>query len=58
MQPHVPTCLCPLCERTSGGDFAVRAYAEGEKDARARLSHPVANLLPSLIVEQSAQEAA
>lgn len=45
---HVPTCLCERCERTGGGDFAIRAYFQGDDTALSRLSDAVARLLPSL----------
>lgn len=51
MPAHVPTCLCPACERSGGGDFAVRAYAQGDRAAGVHLSKRVAALLPSIVVE-------
>jgi hypothetical protein len=37
-KPHLITGLCPMCERTGGGEFAVRAFMAGDDSAAARLS--------------------
>jgi hypothetical protein len=50
MRRHAPTCNCRHCERDGSGDFAVRAFAEGEREALDRLSKPVASVLPSLVL--------
>lgn len=47
---HTFTCCCDRCHLTGSGDFAVRAYADGEKEAIFRLAPPVASVLPSLVV--------
>lgn len=37
-KPHPPDCLCLTCERTGGGQLAVRAFMAGDDSAAARLS--------------------
>ncbi len=57
MRPRCPpTCMCEVCERSGGGDFAVRAYVEGDQDALLRLSSAVASILPSLAVRSPGDE--
>jgi hypothetical protein len=53
MRRHAPTCDCRHCERDDSGDFAVRAFTEGEREALNRLSNPVASVLPSLVVKKT-----
>jgi hypothetical protein len=45
-----PTCKCSTCERTGGGEFAVRAFMRGDDAAAARLS-------PAVVAALSAQRA-
>jgi hypothetical protein len=49
-RPHPVSCLCVSCERTGGGDFAVRAFVDGDRTAVLRLSASVVHALPSLLV--------
>ena len=51
--PHPITCLCAECERSGGGDFAVRAFVDGDRAAVLRLSASVAHVLPDLVVRPS-----
>ena len=43
--PHLPDCLCPTCERTGSGQFAVRAFMAGDDSAASRLSSAVVEAL-------------
>ena len=47
---HAPCCLCPACEQAGEGDFAIRAYAQGDSSALSRMSARMADALPWLLV--------
>ena len=52
-KPHPMCCLCADCEGSGSGDFAVRAFVEGDCTAVLRLSPSVAYVLPALVVPLS-----
>jgi transcriptional regulator with XRE-family HTH domain len=47
LESHPASCMCSSCERTGGGDFAVRAFMGGDNSAAARLSAAVVAALSS-----------